>query len=64
MGQYLFNVLEYSTSTVNSTDWPIFLHFAYLFPSLISTDLGWLDFDLPLAMISVGVILNQKSHIC
>lgn len=63
IGQYLFKVLEYKTSTFSSTDDPIVLHFAYRFPSLMRTDWFWASLDFALGSILVGVILNQKLHV-
>lgn len=63
MGQYLFRVFEYKTSTLSSIGDPTDLHFAYRFPNLIRTDWDWGCLDLALGIIWVGVILKQKLQV-
>lgn len=51
IGQYLFRVLEYSTSVTISTGWPMHLHLDYLLPSLISIDLLLMFVELVCALL-------------
>jgi hypothetical protein len=64
IGQNLLRVLEYNTSMVSVTVCPMFLHLAYLLPSLIRIDFSEviLVLVLRLGVIVVGVISNRKSQ--